>query len=267
MKLLVLAAGYATRLYPLTLTQPKPLLPVAGKAMIDHVLEKFDACPEIDEIYVVTNSKFAGNFEAWALKAQNLHKGKKIKIFDDGTSSDKDKLGAIGDIHFVMEKTKLDDDLVIVAGDNLFGGDLVNYVREAKEKKILIGVYDVKNLEEIKKYNNISIDSTGRVTDFEEKPKQPKNTITAIALYHYPRETLKLIRQYIAEGNNPDQPGRLVQWLYTREPVYTHLIKGQWLDIGSKETYELANEMFKTNSKTTTQLNKLTALRLNIKRD
>jgi glucose-1-phosphate thymidylyltransferase len=243
MKLLILAAGYATRLYPLTLNQPKPLLPVAGKPMIDHVIEKFSKSPEIDEIFVVTNNKFATHFETWAKDAEKKH-GRKIRIFNDRTTSDTDKLGAIGDIHFVMNEASLNDDLVIVAGDNLFSGTLEDYVKQAKQKGILIGVYDVGDLEAIKKYNNISMDTSGKVTHFEEKPKEPRSTITAIALYHYPRQALPLIRQYIQEGNNPDQPGRLVQWLYTRQPVYTYQITGQWLDIGSKETYEEANALF-----------------------
>jgi glucose-1-phosphate thymidylyltransferase len=244
MKLLILAAGYATRLYPLTQNQPKPLLPVAGKPMIDHVIEKFDECPEIDEIYVVTNNKFTEHFNRWAVEASKRYPNRKIQVFNDGTTSDADKLGAIGDIHFVMKQTNLNDDLVIVAGDNLFSGGLREYVQHAKKKGIVIGVYDVKDLEAIKKYNNITLDSEGRVTFFEEKPKDPKGTVTAIALYHYPRKALALIEKYIAEGNNPDQPGRLVQWLYTREPVYTYLVRGEWLDIGSKETYEEANKVF-----------------------
>ncbi len=244
MKLLILAAGYATRLYPLTLNQPKPLLPVAGKPMIDHVIEKFKACPEINEILVVTNHKFAGHFEAWAQEAASRHGNRKIRIFDDQTTSDADKLGAIGDIRFVLQNGKIDDDLIVVAGDNLFSGSLENYVHQAHQKGVLIGVYDVGNLEEIKKYNNITMDASGRVTFFEEKPKEPKRTVTAIALYHYPKGTLPLIDQYVAEGNNPDQPGRFVQWLYSRHPVYTYLVTGQWLDIGSKETYEEANKIF-----------------------
>jgi glucose-1-phosphate thymidylyltransferase len=243
MKLLILAAGYATRLYPLTLNQPKPLLPVAGKPMIDHVIEKFSKSSEIDEIFVVTNNKFATHFETWAKDAEKKH-ARKIRVFNDRTTSDTDKLGAIGDIHFVMNEASLNDDLVIVAGDNLFSGTLEDYVKQAKQKGILIGVYDVGDLEAIKKYNNISMDASGKVTHFEEKPKEPRSTITAIALYHYPRQALPLIRQYIQEGNNPDQPGRLVQWLYTRQPVYTYQITGQWLDIGSKETYEEANALF-----------------------
>lgn len=244
MKLLILAAGYATRLYPLTLNQPKPLLPVAGKPMIDHVIEKFDDCNEIDEILVVTNNKFTRHFEDWAKKNSSNPQGRSIRVLNDLTTSDNDKLGAIGDIHFVMEKTDLDDDLIVVAGDNLFSGNLTEYVKLASTKGLLVGVYDVKNLEAIKKYNNITMDENGRVTFFEEKPKDPKGTITAIALYHYPKNSLSLIRQYIAEGNNPDQPGRLIQWLYQKNPVYTYLVKGQWLDIGSKETYEEANKVF-----------------------
>jgi glucose-1-phosphate thymidylyltransferase len=244
MKLLVLAAGYATRLYPLTLNQPKPLLPVAGKAMIDHVLEKFTGCTEIDEVEVVTNKKFTQHFELWARDAAKRYGNWRIRVFNDGTTSDQDKLGAIGDIHFVMKNAPIDDDLIIVAGDNLFSDPLGDYVRQAREKGILIGVYDVGNLEEIRKYNNITLDTQGKVIHFEEKPRAPKSTVTAIALYHYPRATLRLIDQYIREGNNADQPGRLVQWLYPREPVYTYMIKGHWLDIGSKETLEEANKIF-----------------------
>lgn len=249
MKLLVLAAGYATRLYPLTLNQPKPLLPVAGKAMIDHVLEKFRKAPDIDEVEIVTNHKFAGHFEAWARDAGPKYRGWRIRVFDDGTTSDADKLGAIGDIHFVIKQAPIDDDLIIVAGDNLFSDPLQDYVKQAKQKGILIGVYDVGNLEEIRKYNNLTLDPQGKVIHFEEKPRAPKSTVTAIALYHYPRAVLPLIERYIREGNNADQPGRLVQWLYPREPVYTYLVKGRWLDIGSKETLEEANKIFANLSK------------------
>lgn len=245
MKLLILAAGYATRLYPLTQNQPKPLLPVVGKPMIDHVIEKFKNCPEIDEIYVVTNHKFASHFEHWARDASARHGDRPIRVFNDRTTSETDKLGAIGDIRFVIQESELNDDLIIVAGDNLFSGSLDDYVRQAQNKGILIGVYDVGNLEAIRKYNNITMDASGRVTFFEEKPKDPKSTVTAIALYHYPRETLPLIDRYLTEGNNPDQPGRLVQWLYPRHPIHTYLITGQWLDIGSRETYDEANQIFK----------------------
>lgn len=252
MKLLVLAAGYATRLRPLTDNQAKPLLPVRGRPMIDHVLDKFHDCPAIDSVYVVSNSRFAPQFEAWAQTVAQQHPGCgwNVRVFDDGTRSNDDRLGAIGDIHFVLNAAQVDDDLIVVAGDNLFSAPLANYVREAQRLGILIGVYDVGNLELIKQYNNIALapdESQGppaeRITFFEEKPAQPVSTLTAIALYHYPRQSLKLIRQYIAEGNNPDQPGRLVQWLVPRTACYAYRISGLWLDIGSKESYEAAQHL------------------------
>ncbi|MDX2226743.1 MAG: nucleotidyltransferase family protein [Verrucomicrobiae bacterium] len=244
MKLLILAAGYATRLYPLTENQAKPLLPVAGKPMIDHVIEKFNGCPEIDGIYVVTNNKFTPHFEKWAAAAAGKFEGRPITVFNDGTMTNDDRLGAIGDISFVMQKTGLNDDLIVVAGDNLFSGGLKGYVEAAKTKGLLVGVYDVKNLEEVKKYNSLGLDPDGRINFFEEKSPNPRSTVTAIALYHYPKSSLDLIRQYIAGGNNADQPGRLVQWIYPQQPVYTYEIKGLWLDIGSRETYEEAQSLF-----------------------
>ena len=251
MKLLILAAGYATRLRPLTDNQAKPLLPVAGRPMIDHVIEKLvgklpaGADAIIDEIHVVTNNKFTPHFTKWAQEHGGAYAGRPLRVWNDGTLTNEDRLGAIGDIKFVLDKTQLDDDLIVVAGDNLFSDDLSEYVQKAREKGILVGVYDVKDLQEIRKYNNLGLDPDGRITFFEEKPQEPKSTITAIALYHYPRTALPLIQKYIAEGNNPDQPGRLVQWLYPRVPCYTYEIKGQWLDIGSKETYEEAQHQFK----------------------
>lgn len=244
MKLLILAAGYATRLYPLTLNQPKPLLPVAGKPMIDHVIEKFDSCNEIDEILVITNHRFTEAFESWARKSKGRHRGRPIRILNDQSTSDADKLGAIGDIRFAIKRGPVNDDLVIVAGDNLFSDTLEEYVRQCSKKGVLIGVYDVGDLEAIKNYNNISVDREGKIVFFEEKPKQPQGTITAIALYHYPKSILPLIDRYISEGNNPDQPGRLIQWLYPRHPVFTYPVTGRWLDIGSREMYDEANKIF-----------------------
>ena len=250
MKLLVLAAGYATRLRPLTDNQAKPLLPVRGLPMIDRVLGSFAGSADIDHVYVVTNRRYAPNFERWAASPTAQAHGWPIGICDDGTSTNEDRLGAIGDIHFVLNAAQVDDDLIVVAGDNLFSAPLASYVSEAQRLGILIGVYDVGNLELIKQYNNIALapdPSQGqpaeRITFFEEKPAQPVSTLTAIALYHYPRQSLPLIRQYIAEGNNPDQPGRLVQWLVPRTACYAYRISGLWLDIGSKESYEAAQHL------------------------
>ena len=245
MKLIILAAGYATRLYPLTLTQPKPLLKVAGKPMIEHVIDNLATIPHIDHAYVVTNAKFADHFQKWAetYKYPQLRFG--FTIVNDGSTDDSNKLGAIGDMHLVLTKYEITDDIIVVGGDNLFSNNLSEFVEFCRQKNApLLALYDVGDLEEIKKYNAIEIDEEGRIVYFEEKPAQPKSTLTGIALYYYPRSSLTLIHQYIAEGNNPDQPGRLVQWLYPRVPFYTWKVPGLWYDVGSIETLEEASRVF-----------------------
>ena len=245
MKLIILAAGYATRLYPLTLNQPKPLLPVAGKPMLEHVLDNIATVRSIDHAYVVTNAKFAGHFEKWAAgySRPNLNFG--FTIVNDQSTDDSNKLGAIGDMHLVMTTQQIDDDIIVVGGDNLFSNDLADFGAYCEQMRAPVtAVYDVGDLEEIKKYNSIEIDENNRITYFEEKPKVPKSTLTGIALYYYPKSVLPLIHQYISEGNNPDQPGRLVQWMYTRVPFYVWKVPGLWYDIGSIETLEEANKVF-----------------------
>ena len=249
MKVLILAAGYATRLYPLTLNQPKPLLEVAGKPMIEYVLDNLSPIGGIDRVYVVTNAKFADHFQKWADHYRATKSKLDFTIVNDKSTDDSNKLGAIGDLHLVVTREKIDDDLIVVAGDNLFSEKLAEFGRFCREKNApVLGVYDVKDLEQVKKYSAISLGPDGRITAFQEKPTDPKTTLIGIALYYYPKHAVPMISQYIAEGNNPDQPGRLVQWLYPRTPVYTWTVPGLWFDIGSKETLEEANSIFARQS-------------------
>jgi glucose-1-phosphate thymidylyltransferase len=242
-KLVVLAAGYATRLYPLTLDRPKALLPVAGRPMLEHVLARLAPIPGIDSVYVVTNAKFAGQFADWAAGYDGG--GREVRIVDDGTTSDEDKLGAIGDLDLVLQREGVADDVVVVAGDNLFSENLVDFGRYALERRApILAVYDVGSLEAIRSYNAIEVDEDGRITFFEEKPARPRSTLTGIALYFYPRESLPLVHRYVDEGQNPDQPGRLVEWLYTRTPVYTWRVPGIWFDVGSAEGLREADRVF-----------------------
>jgi glucose-1-phosphate thymidylyltransferase len=245
MNVLILAAGYATRLYPLTLNKAKPLLEVAGKPIIEWVLDNLVDVPELETIYVVTNDKFAGAFQNWAVRFNDRQPQFKFKIVNDGSKSDDDKLGAIGDISLVITRENLTkSDVLIVAGDNLFSESLIDFVNYARKTEATVGVYDVGDLEAIKKYGNIGINAERTITHFEEKPTKPRNTLAAIALYYYSPKVLSLIPTYLAAGNNPDQPGRFVQWLYTRQAVKTFQIKGKWVDIGSKETLQDADKIF-----------------------
>jgi glucose-1-phosphate thymidylyltransferase len=245
MNALILAAGYATRLYPLTLNKAKPLLEVGGKPIIEWVLDNLESVPELKTVYIVTNDKFANDFQKWANAYQNRKRHVRIKVINDGSTSDDDKLGAIGDINLVLTRESLtDDDLLIVAGDNLFREPLNNFVKAAKRNPATVAVYDLGDLSAMKKYGTVTIDEHGTVTRFEEKPEKPQSTLAAVALYYYSREVLSLFTTYLAAGNNPDQPGRFLQWLYPRKAVGTYQIKGQWLDIGSKETLEKANRVF-----------------------
>lgn len=238
MRALVLAAGYATRLYPLTLDKPKALLEVGGKPMLDYVLERLQAMG-VDETIVVTNAKFAPHFEEWARTKSD------VTVVNDGTTSNDDRLGAIGDIGFVVEQRGIGDDLVVVAGDNLFAEDVSGFASHGREVEApVIAVHDIGDLTLMHEYNQIEIDAEGRIVFFEEKPTQARTTLAGVALYYYPASALPLVRQYLDEGNNPDQPGRLIQWLYPRTAVYTWRLPGEWYDIGSTETLQEADRIF-----------------------
>jgi glucose-1-phosphate thymidylyltransferase len=242
-KAIVLAAGYATRLYPLTLDNPKPLLEVGGRPILGRLLGQLAEIEELDHVFVVTNAKFADRFrefaETWAGPPD-------ISIVDDGTTSDEDKLGAIGDLALVIQQGELDDDLLVAAGDSIFSeAGLGGFARSALNRNApVIAVSDLGDLEAIKGYSAITTDADGRIVAFEEKPAEPRSTLAGIALYFYPRSTLSLIDRYLAEGNNPDQPGRLVEWMYERTPFYVWRVPGRWYDIGSPETLEQAGREF-----------------------
>jgi glucose-1-phosphate thymidylyltransferase len=239
-KAVILAAGYATRLYPLTLDKPKALLPVAGRPMVEHLLARLGEV-ELDGIFLVTNSKFAQAFRDWA----EGRKGAAVEIVDDGTTDEESKLGAIGDLDLTIREGGIDDDLLVLAGDNLFSESLAPFADYARAKQApAIGVYDVGDLEAIRRYNAIELDDDDRVRFFEEKPEHPRSTLTGIALYFYPRTSLGLVREYLDAGNNSDQPGRLVEWLYPRVPVYAWRVPGRWYDVGSKETLAEADAAF-----------------------
>ena len=241
MKAIVLAAGYATRLYPLTETIAKPLLPLAGRPMLDYLLERIREARDVDSVHVVTNHKFARAFVEWASTRDG------VVVHDDGTTSEDDRLGAIGDIAFVVRTAHLEnEDLLVIAGDNLFDYSLADFAAfwRGKGEASAVVLYDVGDLELVKKYASVDLDGTDRLTAFTEKPEQPRSTLVATAAYIYHREHVPLLERYLAEGNAPDQPGRFLAWLVPRVPVYGYTAAGEWRDIGdASQLLEADNRM------------------------
>lgn len=240
-KALIMAAGYATRLYPLTKNRAKPLLPIAGRPIVDYIADSLDRVAEIDRIFVVTNHRFAPSFARWAGKRRGRAP---VTVIDDGTVSDADKLGAIGDIRYVLAKEGIDDDLFVVLGDNLFDLDLTRIVPFFREKGITVAAYDVADREAAKLYGILGVDGAGRVVNFVEKPADPPTTLAAIGIYLFPRGKLGLFEAYAGGGNKMDAPGFYIKWLYPREAVHAYVFRGIWYDIGDLEMYRRADALY-----------------------
>ncbi len=242
MHAIILAAGYATRLYPLTENTPKPLLNIAGKPIIEHIIRKLEQINQIEKIYVVTNDKFEQHFKKWL---NNYDAEKSIGIINDGTKSNEDRLGALGDIHYVINLKNLDSDIIVVAGDNLFELNLVDVVNFFKKRKSnVVVLHDIKDFELAKHYGIVEVNNN-LVVNFEEKPVSPKSTLASTGIYLFPKKTITLIKKYIAQGNNPDKTGNFVEWLHKREAVCSYITEKKWYDIGSIEQLEKANKYYK----------------------
>ena len=238
MKALILAAGYATRLSPLTDSIPKMLLPLAQRPMLDYLLDRIREIEDVEAIHVVTNSRFAPAFRDWAPADVTIH--------DDGTTSNEDRLGAIGDLALTIEHAGLEgEDLLVVAGDNLVGYSLPAFVGFWRDKGgSAIAVYEVADREALKRYGVIELDADDRVVGFEEKPARPRSNLAATAAYLYRAADLQLLATYLEEGNPPDAPGNFVAWLHTRAPVYGYRFIGEWHDIGdARQLLEADNRL------------------------
>lgn len=242
MKAIILAAGYATRLYPLTQNQPKALLPIAGKAILDYIVDEIEKISEIDKLIIVSNTKFFPNFEDWK-KERNTRLD--VTVLDDGTTDDSNKLGAIGDIEYAVENLNIDDDVLIMAGDNIFTFKLSDYYNEFKRvNEDMILVKEIDSIEDLRRMANVILDERSCVKGMVEKPQNPQSNIAAFASYIYKRETVPLIKQYLDEGNNPDAPGFFPSWLYKKKEVYAYKFTGECYDIGTPKSYEEVNEIF-----------------------
>ncbi len=242
MKAIILAAGYATRLYPLTLNTPKALLPICGKAILDYIVEEIETIEIIDSLIIVSNDKFFKNFEDW----KNTSKYRlDITVLNDNTTDDSNKLGAVGDINFAIKTLSIDDDVLVMAGDNIFTFRLKDYYDCFAEKNCdMILTKELDSLADLRRMANVQIDEAGKVLDMVEKPENPKSNIAAFASYIYKRETLPLIEEYLKKGNNPDAPGFFPSWLHKIKDVYAYTFEGECYDIGTPESYKEVNEIF-----------------------
>ena len=247
MKGIILAAGYATRLYPLTLNRAKALLPVHGRPIIDYIVDEMNTLKDLDQIAVISNHRFINQFSEWAQQRRRTERpgNLPIVVLDDGTMSEADRLGAIGDIQFGIERLNIQDDLLIIAGDNLFTyrlKDAWNHFRAHGEDMIL--ARRMPPDEDLRRYAIAVLDDQGRVQDLAEKPAQPKSNLAVFATYFYCRETVPLIGQYLREGNKPDAPGHFPVWLYQRKPLRCFLFDGLCIDIGTPESYAEVEKIF-----------------------
>ena len=243
MKAILLGAGYATRLYPLTKNKAKPLLEVAGKTITDHIVEKIIQVPEVDEIIIVTNDKFAHQFEEWVDQANY---DMKFTVVNDGTLTNETRLGAIGDIQFVIDQLGIQDDLLILAGDNLFEFSLAEFVDFAKKyDSDALAMYYEANLDQLKRNGTADFDENRTVIDFIEKPEKPNYHHCVPTFYVLKESTLPLIQEYLNEGNNPDAPGNFIPYLIQHNEVKAFVFEGKRYDIGTVESYNAVQEVFK----------------------
>ena len=241
MKVFVLAAGYATRLYPLTKTQPKPLLPIAGRPIIDYLLDQLIGISNIDEVVVISNACFYEHFVFWKKK---LNYPYKITILNDGSTDDSNKLGAIGDILFAFEKVSMAEDLLILAGDNIFDFSLSELVKFGSKRGPTIGAYELGDIRLASQYGVLKINDSNRIIEFFEKPKQPTSQLVSTGVYYYPKNAAYIFQKYIQSGGNKDAPGFFVQWLINFEPSFAYTFSGDWFDIGDMERYQEAELYF-----------------------
>jgi len=244
MKALILAAGYATRLYPLTKDYPKPLLEVGGRPIINYIIDKLKSISEIKEVYIVTNSKFISKFGKWK---KSVKSPKKITLIDDLTKSNQDRLGAIGDINFVIKNQHIQEDLLIIGGDNLFSASLKRFLDFSKKNNpaASIGVYKLKRKKDASKYGVVKLDKHNKIIDFVEKPVHPQSCVVGMCLYYIPNNYLSLINEYInGKNKNLDASGGYISWLKNKTDVYGYLFGGSWFDIGDYKYLNAAKKDF-----------------------
>ncbi len=245
MQAVVLAGGFARRLWPLTHDRPKPLLSVAGRPIIEHILEKLGDIEEIDKVYISVNQRFEPQFRQWLAGAKF---GKELEIVAEPTTCEEDKLGAVGALGFLLRKKGISEDIIVVAGDNLFDFDMKKFIDGKDNGFPVVALYDIEDKEKIKKkYGVVVLDEKDIIKEFHEKPEHPPSTLISTGCYFFPKKAVEMIYEYLNGKNNADAPGFFISWLAKQMAVQGFVFNGnsKWFDIGSMESYKEANEVYK----------------------
>ena len=248
MKGVLLCAGFATRLYPLTAAQPKPLLRIAGEPILNYSVKQLESIPSLNETVLVSNGKFYDTFLKWR---DDLDSSLKINVLNDGCMDNDHRLGAVRDLSLALESVGCGEDVLVVAGDNLFDSEFKPFISFAQAKKpaVSVGVYNVKARELAQKYGLVETDSSGKITAFFEKPKNPPTTLASTGVYFFPKETLVFIERYLETNKNPDAPGYYLSWLFEKIDLFAYTFGGVWFDIGDMTSYQKADQYFRTNAR------------------
>jgi len=238
----ILAGGFAKRMWPLTKNKPKHLLPVAGKPMLSYVLEKLEPLQDIEQVIMSTNAAFVTHFREFLSKSKTK---KKISLFVEDSYSEKEKMGSVGALGYLIRKSNINDELLVIGGDNIFDFSLSEFLVFYRQKKEnTIALFDIKSSEKAKLYGVASVDSDFKIINFQEKPDKPQSTLVSTACYAFTRDGVKFVLRYLEKGNEPDKMGHFIEWLYKNEKVYGFIFDGMWFDIGSFESYHEANQYF-----------------------
>lgn len=244
MDVLILAAGYAVRLQPLTLNMPKSLLEVAGKKILDRILDKLIPVKDaVGTAYVISNEKYFQKFKEW-LNAREAPF--EIMLINDGSTTNENRLGAIRDMALAIDTGEIDGDLLVIAGDNLFEFDLKDFLAFASSRpdRVITAFRDIGDFGSATRFGVAKVDREGKVVDFEEKPKNPKSTLISTGIYYFPKDKLRMVKEYIRADTALDAPGNYIKWLASRGEVYGYVFDGDWFDIGDQKSYEEANKRY-----------------------
>ncbi|MEM3922563.1 MAG: nucleotidyltransferase family protein [Nitrososphaerota archaeon] len=236
----ILAGGYAKRLWPLTTSIAKPLLPIGDRFIIDYTMDKLLKLDEVEKIIVSTNMRFKDDFEKWAGRYSPRAN---LELMYDKSYREEEKPGAVRALSDIV--SNLEDDCLVLAGDNIFTDDLRGLIAKYRaHNATIVGLYDVKDLHLAKNYGVVSVGDDYRIISFEEKPRWPRSTLVSTGIYLFPRSVFPKFREYLGAGHNPDEIGRFIGWLIDKEPVYGYLLSGEWHDVGTYEEYRRASERF-----------------------